>query len=88
MPTFNLNRKILGQIPPGSNWDGAVHSALLAMTGPKFGRWGASIRQMRAISIADELTRPIAGRQERTLSTIAYACCALLAICAALRSSL
>lgn len=87
MPTFNLNRKILGQIPPGSNWDGAVHAALLAMTGPKFGRWGASIRQMRAISIANELTRPIPGLRERTLSTIAYACCALLAICAALRSS-
>ncbi len=88
MSAFNLNRKLLGQIPASSNWDGAAHAALLAMTGPKFGRWGASIRQMRAISIANELTRPTLSRRERTLSMIAYACGAVLAVCAALRSSL
>ena len=84
MSTFNLTRKILRQIPGGSNWDSAAHAAVLAMTGPKFGRWGASIRQMRAISIANELTRPTTTLRERTLSTVAYCCCAVLAICAAL----
>ena len=88
LSTFNLTRKILRQIPRGSNWDGAAHAALLAMTGPKFGRWGAPIRQMRAINIANELTRPTITRLERTLSMVAYGCCAVLAICAAVRSLL
>ncbi len=86
LPTFNLIRKILRQIPPGSTWDGAAHAAFLAMTGPKFERWGASLRQMRAISIANELTRPTISRRDRTLSMVAYGCCAVLAICAALCS--
>jgi hypothetical protein len=38
---------------------------------------------MRAISIANELTRPMTSRQEQTLSMVAYGCCAVLAICAA-----
>jgi len=84
LPTLNLIRKILRQIPPGSNWDGAAHAAFLAMTAPKFGRWGASIRQMRAISMANELTRPVPSRWDRTLSMVAYGCGAVLAICAAL----
>ena len=88
LSSFNLTRKIVSQIPPSSDWDGAARAAFLAMTAPNFARWGASIRQMRAINIANELTRPIASRRERTLSTIAFACCAVLAICAALRSSL
>jgi hypothetical protein len=87
LPTFNLIRKVLRQIPPSSDWDGAARAVFLAMTGPKFGRWGASIRQMRAISMANELTRPIPSRRERALSMIAYGCCAVLAICAALRTS-
>jgi transglutaminase-like putative cysteine protease len=87
LPTFNLIRKILRQIPPGSDWDGAAHAAFLAMTGPKFERWGAPIRQMRAISIANELTRPMTSRLERTLSMAAYGCGAVLAIGAAVWTS-
>jgi transglutaminase-like putative cysteine protease len=87
LSTFNLTRRILRQIPPGANWDNAAHAAFLAMTGPKFARWGASIRQMRALSIANELTRPTARRRERTLSMIAYGCCSVLAICAAVSAS-
>lgn len=87
LPTFNLIRKILRQMPPSSDWDGAVHAAFLAMTGPKFERWGASIRQMRAISMANEMTRPMTSRWERALSMVAYGCCAVLAICAALGTS-
>jgi hypothetical protein len=86
MPSFYLIRKIVRQIPVDANWDGAVHAALLAMTGPKFERWSSSIRQARAMSIANELTRPSASRRERALAIIAYSCCAVLAMCAALQS--
>jgi transglutaminase-like putative cysteine protease len=88
LPTFKLTRRVVRQIPSGSDWDSAVRAAFVAMTAPNFWRWGASIRQMRAISIANDLARPVNSRREQMLTMVAYACCALLAICAALRASL
>jgi hypothetical protein len=87
LPTFNLVRTIVRQIPRDSDWHGAVHAAFVAMTAPRFARWGAPIRQMRAIGIANDLTRP-ANSREKALTLVGYGCCALLAVCAALQASL
>jgi hypothetical protein len=81
---FRLTRKIVSQIPKESSWESALRAALIAMTGPNYNRWSASIRQMHAITIATEFTRQTASRRERVLSIVAYVSCAVLAICAAL----
>jgi hypothetical protein len=83
LSSFNLTRKIARQIPPGSNWDEAVRAALSAMTGPQFGRWSAPIRQMRAISIANELTRPISSRREQAVDGCLWLLCGTGSFCGA-----
>jgi Domain of Unknown Function with PDB structure (DUF3857)/Transglutaminase-like superfamily len=87
LPSFKLIGTIVRQIPRGSDWDGAVHTVFLAMTGGEFARWSAALRQMRAIGIANDVTRPTISRREQALTMVGYGCCVLLAVCAALQAS-
>ncbi len=87
LPTFNLIRKIARQVSPDSNWDSTAHRVFLVMTAAEFGRWAAPVRQMRGVAIANDLARPTVSRMERIQTLVGYGCCALLAICAALRAS-
>jgi len=86
LPTFRLIRKISQQVSPDPNWDCTAHGVFSAMTAPEFSRWSASVRQMRGVAIATELTRPTGSRTERIQTLVTYGCCAALAICAALRT--
>jgi hypothetical protein len=82
--TFYLRRDLLSQIPKDSSWETAARAALVAMTGAKFGRWSAPIRQMQAIGIANEIARPTSDQRARAQAIVAYVSSATLAIAAAL----
>ena len=80
--SFMLIRKIAHQIPARADFRGAIHAAFVTMTEPPFARWSAAVRQMRAISIAAEATRPAVRRSDQIWALVAYGVAALLATAA------
>jgi Zn-dependent protease len=81
---FRAVRVLVAHIPRDASWADAARASLEAMTQDQFRRWRAATRQLQASFIAKQMSAPKPVGAERWQPWVAYALCAVLAICVAL----